>query len=96
MKTLSRLALAVLLTGAVSLPALAQVAQTVPVPKQQITRVAAGPETGKPDAGKQGGTKPGIGKPAGQGAVMTDKAGSHAPVTQAPPVADAPAAPKTN
>jgi hypothetical protein len=83
MKSLSRLALAALLTGAVAAPGFAQEAPVVPAP---VPHAATGTTAGtvKPDAGKQA-----VGKPA----AITDKAGSHAPTTQLPPAA---IPPKTN
>ena len=84
MKTFSRLALAVLLTGAVSLPVFAQDGETGPARKHQVIRVAAGPEVAKHEAGKTEN-----GKPAG----ITEGTGSHAPAT--PPAATA-VPPKTN
>ena len=106
MTSLSRFALAALLTGAVALPALAADEHAAPAPTPHATRVAAGPEAtppapgtlppgtlppGKPTPGKPGGAKSGE-KPA----AITGTAGSHAPVTQATPPADAVPTAKTN
>ncbi len=92
MKTLSRLALAVLMSGAVCLPGFAQVQPVVPAPTQHVIRAATGSETVPPDAGKPNAGKPPVGKPA----AMTEKAGSHAAVTPPPPPAGAAVTPKTN
>ena len=96
MTSLSRLAVAALLTGAVALPAFAQDEHGAPPSKQHITRVAAGPEVTKPTPGKPAPGKPDAGKSAEKPAAMTGNAGSHAPVTQAAPPASGELATKTN
>lgn len=101
MITLTRLALAAVLSGAVALPAFAEDAHGAPAGKPPVTRVAAGPDVTRPDVtkpapGKPAPGTPGLGKPAEKPAVMTGNGGSHAPVTQAPPPAADAGAPKPN
>jgi hypothetical protein len=92
MKTVSRnkfaaVALAAVLMGAVSLPALAT--ETAPAVSPG-THPAAGTEAVRPNPAK----------PAGTPAAMTEKAGSHASATTGAPgpatPGQAPATPKTN
>jgi hypothetical protein len=73
MKTLSRVALAALLTGAVCLPAFADAGPAAATaPKKPVTHVAAGAVSAKPDAGQPATAKP---------AAVPDQAGGHAPAT---------------